>query len=40
MNVVPIHVKMVEPVLTTSIGTIVTVILVIMDTTVRKVSFE
>ena len=40
MNVAPVHVKMVEPVLMQSICTHVPVLMGLMETTVRQVSFQ
>ena len=40
MNVAPLHVKMVEPVLMQSISTHAAVILAMLETTVRQVSFQ
>ena len=40
MNVAPVHVKIVEPVMMESICTHVTVLMGMMETTVRQVSFQ
>ena len=40
MNVATIHVKMVEPVLIESTGTNVDVLMVLLEKTVREVSFQ